>query len=794
MSLKLEIKDNYPEEIKRLIQDYNNGIDMQDIMEVNIAIDGLLTLVFHNDKNIRDFAGIVLSKIANAQPGFLKKGIQVLIHRYKKADQDPEKSEYASTVLGLLIETPARQLITDQTLLEKIAKEHAERLSRIKFEEEQKKQFLERVKAKEIKFIGISGDFLRIGQYYNKLIIDENTVQAQKVVEDLIKKIIELYSDDEKINDFEMGCALFSIIAHPDNREPLIKDVIANTLKLYQESKKKTKDALNEFFIKTINSIYDLLPPKLAQDFKAIADKRIEDKKKEQLEKIKLLKEFQKKAINIDVTWERPIKELAETYNNCIKSRDDKELAKCIELFKTNLLSKDPYIKKSAINLFSQILEKNFEIISDFTKKLIKDYKKPEIAIILEENLPILDKLGLLEKGIKNFLEQDKAQREAKEREEKERLQKELERIERLKVEFSAEWDKRLLDIIESINENFINEKFKNAEKIILGTLKNYIYAEDKEIQAQAIEFLNNVAKKYPDIIKKIMKEILDLFNSEHEMRYVAVDLLGLLYKNPNKEVLFEGLDDEFFKKLEEDIEKREEEIKQAHLMDKWDAIKLDVATIVVSLEYDKKLQKVCRAYNDAVKNKDLKKAVENVQIIIDWFLNEKDEERLNHIIEVLGKIAKQNIELIAPAIEMFLKMVDSKDEDTKFRAIKGLGEVTVQRPGWAYMGIEKLVQLATTDENETARMKALVELSRIGKSNPTMLIEHIEALIKAIKDPNKHVRRLAVWTINSMAEAIPTEAQEAIPALREALHDEYHLVRLFADKALKNIRAAMRK
>ena len=111
-----------------------------------------------------------------------------------------------------------------------------------------------------------------------------------------------------------------------------------------------------------------------------------------------------------------------------------------------------------------------------------------------------------------------------------------------------------------------------------------------------------------------------------------------------------------------------------------------------------------------------------------------------------------------------------------------------------AKISVYSLVNLITDDENEQARMKALLELSRVGKANPTMLIEHIDSVIAAIKDTNKHVRRLAVWTINSMAEAIPLEAQEAIPALREALHDEYHLVRMFADKALNSIRSAMRK
>ena len=351
------------------------------------------------------------------------------------------------------------------------------------------------------------------------------------------------------------------------------------------------------------------------------------------------------------------------------------------------------------------------------------------------------------------------------------------------------------MELIEEINKNFINEQLKEARKLILGTFKDYIYAEDEEVSRQAQLFLNNVGKKYPKIISKIVSEIIELFKSEHERRHIAVDFLGDLIKNPKREQIFgENLNQELIDQIKKENETRQEEIKQEQLKDKWDAIKLDVTTIIIDLEYDKKLQRVCRAYNEAIKAKKKEEVVRHVQTIIGWFVNEKDEERLNQIIEVLGKIAKQNIELIAPAIDMFLKMVESKDEDTKFRAIKGLGEVTVQRPGWAYMGISKLVELSTEDKNETARMKAFLELSRVGKANPTMLMEHKGPIIGALNDPNKHVRRLAAYTLGAMAEAIPLEAKEAIPALREALHDDYFLVRRFADKALKLIRAAMRK
>ncbi len=792
MSMKIEVKENYPTDVKRYVEDYNKGVEAQDIMEVSIAVDGLLQLVFHADKNIRDFANVVLYNIGQIQPGFLKKGVPVLLHRYKGTDK--EKSEFASVLLGLLTETPAKQLITDAEALKLITQEHIERVSKQKIEDDRKKEFLQKTQQKEINFMGITGEFLQIGQFYNKLIVDENFQDAQKLLEQLIQRTLEAYGVEGKQEEYDMGCTLFSILCNKENREPVVLEIVKKFLTQFEDSKKKQKEAYQEFIISTIKAIQDLVPPKYAAEFVSTANKRMEEKKKEGFEKIKQLQQIQRQSININVVWETSVKNLASAFNESLKNNDEKTLNKIFESLKPFLFSKDPSLIKSSSEFFSQMLEKNYALVEDFISKLAKDYKKPDAALILGENIEILEQKHLIDKGIKNFLVQDKAQREAKEREEKEKVRKELEKIEKLKIEFSADWDKRLLQLIEEINSNFIANKVKDAEKLVLGSMKNYIYAENKEISKQAIEFLNNVAKKYPDIIIKIMKELFDLFKSEHERRFIAVDLLGLLSENPNKEKLFKGVPPEIVAKIKEDNAKRAEDIQKAQLEDKWDAIKLDVTTIVIDLNAEKKLQKVCRDYNEAIKAKNKKEVIENVQIIVDWFLNEKTEEKLNQIIEVIGKIAKQNIELIAPAIEMFIKMVDSKDEDTKFRAIKGLGEVSFQRPGWAYQGLEKLVAIAESDQNENARMKALVELSRVGKANPTMLIEHISMLIKALKDSNKHVRRLAAWTIGSMAEAIPLEAEEAIPALVDALHDEYHLVRQFADKALKLIRAAMRK
>ncbi|HMF31358.1 MAG TPA: HEAT repeat domain-containing protein, partial [Candidatus Lokiarchaeia archaeon] len=152
------------------------------------------------------------------------------------------------------------------------------------------------------------------------------------------------------------------------------------------------------------------------------------------------------------------------------------------------------------------------------------------------------------------------------------------------------------------------------------------------------------------------------------------------------------------------------------------------------------------------------------------------------------------NIELIAPTITLLLQWADEKDTNKKFRAIQGLGEVGVARPGWAYQAIEKLFKIVESDENAQGRYKAFTEISRIAKKEMSMVVEYVPSVITALKDSDKQIRRLAAWTLGQMAEVIPLEAKEAIPALTEALHDEYPLVRTFADKALNLIRKAMRE
>jgi HEAT repeat protein len=182
------------------------------------------------------------------------------------------------------------------------------------------------------------------------------------------------------------------------------------------------------------------------------------------------------------------------------------------------------------------------------------------------------------------------------------------------------------------------------------------------------------------------------------------------------------------------------------------------------------------------------------VQKVVDIIIREKKDDLFSDAIDLLGQIAKQNIELIAPTLSMFIKLLTSKDEKLKLRVIRGLGEASVQRPGWAYEGIDALIKVTQEDKEAEARRAAIFELHRVAQKEPTMLIEYIGEFINCLsKDGNEQVRRIAASTFVQMAEAIPTEAKEAIPALQDALHDEYKLVRIYADKALSAIRAALR-
>lgn len=788
--MNIEPLESFPDGVKALMNDYNAGIDQQDIMEVNMAVDGLLQSTFSLDEKTRESAGFALLKIALAQPKFLQKGLKILIHRYK--GDDAEKSDFASITLGILVETGVRDFFEDDELLKKIDNELKERVSREKVEQEAKEDYLERIKKKEISLIGLSGEFLTTGTYYNRLILDEKDDEAYNTLQTLIDAVSKTFQDDKV--EFLKGCTLLGRICNPEQREPFCENVVEYLYEKYQIGKKAEKESMKEIIIHILDDIQDLLPSDVALEFREESDAIREEIKKESIEKAERQQYLNRLSIVIPLLWENEVKEVAESYNEALQEDKEKNLRKIPDSLETLLLGRDERIRSSASLLLPQLILKNYDLIQDLTLKLINSIQKPIVAEALENSLVILYDKELLTKEMYDTLIEEKKQRDLEKKELKQEKIKELGRIDKIKVEFSADWDNMLIDLSEKMNDALLKDKHKDVEKIVSDTVKKYLYAEDKEISKQTILLLNNIAKKYPEMVLPVMGEMIELFNSKHERRKIAIDFLSLINKNPNRQLLFQDQDPELFDKIKEESVIRKKEIDDDLLKTKWDAIKLEVTTIAINTEWDKKLEKTARSYNEGIKAKDMEVVLKNVKIIVDMFLTEKNDDKLNQIIEAIGKIAKQNIELIAPSIEMFLEMVQGDDLDKKYRAIKGLGEVCMQRPGWAYKGIDALISMAANDRDDSSRMKALLEISIIGKANPTMLVEHIDTLINALSDINKHVRRLAALAIGSMAEAIPLEAQEALPALREALHDEYFLVRQFADKALKLIRQAMRK
>ncbi|MHA1869938.1 MAG: HEAT repeat domain-containing protein, partial [Promethearchaeota archaeon] len=396
----------------------------------------------------------------------------------------------------------------------------------------------------------------------------------------------------------------------------------------------------------------------------------------------------------------------------------------------------------------------------------------------------IIEEIKELEK---KRLEQEEALRKQKEEERK--------RIEKIIIKVNGDWDLKLIKFVEKLNQMLLKKNENAAQKMVNNELKVFLSAKEDEFRFQSQEIMVGLAEKYPKFLEKIVKEFLELFNSDNPARFIAVEAFGKIYHAGFIKNILPEIDDELVKKIEQDYDDRRKELENLQMAEKIKHIKIDVQTIKIDDNWPKDIKKICRTYNDAILKQDMPVVVEQVKKIVDIFMNEKKEERLNSAIKVLGNIAKKNIELIAPTINILLEMVDSDVKETKYRAIKALGEVTYQRPGWAYMGIDKLMKTALNDKDDEARMKAMLELSKVGKKNATMLVEYVPDIIKALsEDKNKHVRRLAAWTLGAMAEVIPLEAKEAIPALTDALHDDYILVRKFADKALQLIRTAMRK
>ena len=796
--MKLDILDSYPDQVKTYITDYNNAVSAKDVMEVDMAINGLVSMIFGADDDNRTYAIIVLSKIGDAQFKFLKNAIRALVHRY--SGEDVAKSNYASKALGqIVVGKDAAKLIKDQTILSKIISEENERLSRSHEDQAKRNAYLAKAQQVQIDLTNIQmfSEIHRIGSYYNKCLVDDKIEEAFRLVQELLDKLEKWFENNPA--NFTAGTILLSLMAEPQKRpnSKFFVEILNYITSFMNKGKNKQKEIYREILLHIYESIIDLIPEDMVGWLKAESLRRREEHQKELEINTERKKFLQKVTITPKLKWAVETQKLTKTYNEAIASNDQKTLNQVKKTIDKYIVSKDETVWRSTGEMIALLLEKIPNFIQNTIKTLVKNYRNEQYSEILSMMIDDLETLNIVKPQIIDEIKEKKIAREEHRKKEKESKEKERKKLDEILIKFEGDWDKKIIKIVEKANNMLLKKNLGAVKKIIESELKEYLQAKDNEIRAQSQSIIVSIVEKYPQILEKIISEYLELFNSDNDARFIAVELFGQVYHAGLLKNLFPDFSNDFRKKIEEDYDNHRKEMENKLMMEKISHIKIDVQTIPISDDWPKDMYKICRAYNDAILKQDMQAVVDQVTKIVNIFMNEnsKKVERINASVSIIGLIAKKNIELIAPTINLLMEMVDNENLDTKYRAIRGLGEVTKQRPGWAYMGIEKLMKTSITDKDDSARMKSMLELSKIAAKSSVMLVEYVSDIITALSDdPNKHVRRLAAFTLGTMAEVIPLEAKDAIPALTEALHDEYFLVRKFADKALQLIRSAMRK
>ncbi len=782
--MKIQKKTEYPPEVGMIVDDYNAGVDRKDITEVDVAVTSIVTNVLAPNQEFRKAALDALVQIGNIQPGFLKNAVRILVSKYK---QGGERAEWASIALAkAILQTKAQPLLSESDIVQKIGEEENVRTAAQRAESQLQTQFLQKVKTVGVDLSGLTGSVFQAGNYYNKCLVDDNFQAAAEAVNKLIDDAIATYPEN-----FLQACLLLGRIGNESNRKEFFKK---NLNYLVEKTRsKKERPVAEEMLESIIGNVVDLLPADLAGKIQADAVKKGEQRKKDAAEKALREKQIAKGSVEIDYKWDPAVRDLANGYNAALVANKEKDINAAVNTLDKLLVDKDDKIRLGAAQLLRLLLIKNKDLVQKTVDRLMKTCRKPESSEICGEMLDVLKQMNVYSVDTLNQLLEDKKIRDAER--EKRRLedQKKYEEIEKVSIKFDSNWEEKIVKICENFNQCMLSKKEKDAQKLV-SDLDKYTYAEDKEIRKQAASALRNVADKYPDFLIEPLKKQLMLFDSQHEHREIASEALAIISQSANRDQIFKGVKKETLDKINTESEERMKKADDQALQDKWQSIRMDVVPVQIKQEWPKNVQELMRRYNEAIKNQDKEKVSVEIKTVVDGVMNEKKEDKLTVWIEVLGGIAEKNIELIAPTITLLLQWAGEKDENKKFRAIQGLGEVAVARPGWAYQAIETLFKIVKGDDNQKARIKSFIEIRRIAKKEATMLIEYGEDAINTIKDPNKDIRLQAVMTLGQMAEIIPTELADAIPALTDALHDDYPLVRTFADKALNVIRQAMRK
>ncbi|GAB4323414.1 MAG: hypothetical protein Kow0069_28530 [Promethearchaeota archaeon] len=784
--MKISVPDNFRDDVKLLVDDYNAGVDHRDITEVEMAISGLVTLLFAGEPEVRQQAINCLVAVAGVQPGFLKKSLLVLQKRYR--DPDPARSEMASVALEeIFLKTQAAPLITDPQLKAQLEQDAEQRRIRAEQAVAKEQAILLKKQKVEVDLSGLTGDVFIIGDYYNKSMVNDDEESAKEAVKRLINQIFLKYPQD-----FSWMTVLLGRMANPSIRAPFFPDVFKLLLQRYVSKKEEERQIAEEVLETIIDQVEDLLDPGLAEKIRLQAAQKAEERRKQVMAREERRKLLEKVTVEPSFRWDARVREAAERYNEAFEENNPKLLRS----FKSELAKlvgdKDQKVRLDAAKLLKRVLVKNADVVRELVETLVRSSNKPEVSEVLGEMLEELQQLKMVDQAVYSRLYEEHMVREEERKRRKEELQRQIAEREKVRIAFDKDWEDRLVKLCEKFNDAHFKKKPKDAVKLV-DEFEKYLYAEDAAIREQAAEIFKRIADKYPDYVLKALGKLVDLFTSEHEAREIASEDLGVIIDTVNRDKVFKAVPKEVQDRILEEREERKKKREEEELRKKWDAIKLDVTTIRINLEHKKFIQEICRRYNEAIKAQDRKKVVAEVKKIVDIVLHEKKQDVLDQGIEVLGKIALNNIELIAPTIQILLQWLGDKDEDKKRRAVQGLGEVAVARPGWAWEAIQRLIQTSKEDPDPDIRRKALLEVSRVGKKEAIMLIDFVDDLVSLLQDSDKHVRRMTAQVFCSMAEVIPREAKEAIPALTEALHDDYILVRKFADKALQLIRQAIR-
>ena len=791
--MKIELMGNYPDDVKDYVKEYNEGVGHKDINVVGTAISSLVQLLFSPVELNRQASIHALDQVGKIQPGFLKSAAKTLAIRYQGGG---EKKFFAQAALeAIFIGKKAEKLITDNSILQELKSAKQQKDVQQAEAVQRDAQLVQQIQQNQVdlSIINAFPEIRSIGQYYNTCILNNDDQSAVTTINNLVDNLVGWIKTD--IGKFTPGCLLLGLVFSRKYRKPFLPTVKDHILQLYYQGDQKQKTAAGEIIESILDSFVDMLPNDLAAMFQAEAVKKKQNRLAQKAKEMEQSKLINRLKVPVNVGWTEQIKKLVQTYNEGIVTNKEKQLRQFLSGLDKSLGSQDKRIRKNATNVLGILLGKNPDFIQGLVDALLQNFDQPVISEILGTLVDDLAKLGWANANTVVAIRADKKTRELEEQRLREERKIEYDKVKQISITFDADWEKPITNMIEKMNQALMAQDMEGFNKILSKSLKKFIYAEDLAIRKEGQITFANIAQKYPDSLNELMGELSPLFLSEHEQRNIAVDVFGQIFDLGIAEQFFKINHPEVFSQLAEEWANRKQELENLELQTKFDAIKADVTQLRIKDTWPKNIQKICRNYNNGIKTKQMQEVMDAVKNIVDIVMKEKKEEIQEQANQVLGLIAKRNIELIQPTINLFLTLLDGNDRDMKVRAIKGLGEVTRQRPGWAYFGIEKLIHLTQTDPVDDYRMKAMLEIGRIGEKDPVMLIEYVEPIMVTLaKDNNKHVRRLAAWTLGKMADAIPLEAKHAIPALTDALHDEYVLVRKFADKALSAIRDAIRK